>query len=290
MQSPILIICCNRFNEFFKLFKVVSKQKNRKIYIFQDGKKKDNDKNYIKLNNFLKKIKKRNLFVKFSKDNLGCKYGVVTAINWFFSKNQDGIILEDDCIPSDSFFQYCDELLIKYKNNKKIKIISGYRFGNKINLDASYFFSKQVELWGWATWKKVWKDFDLDMNDWPKNGDMILKKRFNDNKGLIKIYQNKFENTFLNKIDTWDYQFVYYIWKTNGLCILPKNNLIKNIGFNKNATHTKKKNLFLEKKIVKVKFPIKHPPLIKQNLQIDAYLDTEFKRNLTGKRLFNFFN
>jgi len=281
INSPILIICYNRPVEFSKLFKKIRKLKRRKFFIFQDGKKKQ-DIEWEKLNFFLKGQKnKLNINIKFSKKNLGCKNGVISAINWFFKHNAQGIILEDDCLPSSSFFKYCDNLLKKYQNNNKVKVISGYTFMNGFKKSFSYTFTKHIEVWEWATWRDVWKKYDPKMLSWKKIGMEVLKKRFNGNNYLINQYKNKFELTYKKKIDTWDHQFVYYIWRTNGLAITPKVNQVHNIGFNSRATHTKIKNNFLQKKSNLIKFPLKHPKKVEE----DKILSIKMDKSLTEKYL-----
>ena len=254
--SPVLLICYNRLSEFNKLFNKVKKLQNRKIYIFQDGKKKK-DLSWDKLNLLLKKNKDNpKIKIKYLKKNLGCKYGVKTAIDWFFENNSQGIILEDDCLPSNSFFKYCDVLLNRFKSQKKIKAISGYNFMNDFKKKYSYSFTKHVEVWGWATWRNVWKEYDVKMSTWKIKGDKILNQRFPQNIKLKNDYKYKFNLTHKNKIDTWDHQFVYQVWRSNGLIITPKINLVYNSGFNSRATHTKKKNIFLQKKANQLNFPL----------------------------------
>lgn len=280
MKSPILIICYNRPKEFSKLINLVKKMKQRKIFIFQDGLKGKN-KNWLKQRNLITNLKKnKNYTVKISDKNLGCKYGVKSAIDWFFKINKQGIILEDDCLPSISFFKYCDELLNIYKKNQKIKIISGYNFLNIKNYKYSYFFTKHVEVWGWATWKRVWKNFNFEKKNWIKDGQQVLNKRFKNNDELRKLYKSKFKLTFNNRIDTWDHQFVFFIWRSKGYTISPKLNLIHNIGFNRSATHTKKRNKKLEIKSNKLKFPIKHPKIVQEDLNLTQIMDTYLSKEI----------
>jgi len=287
MKSSILIITYNRPKEFKKLFSAVKKFQDRKIFIFQDGKS-NFDKKWEKQNLILKKIKnKKNIIIKFSKKKHGCKIGVTKAINWFFNHNKEGIILEDDCIPSKTFFMYCDELLEKYRYKDIIKLISGYNFYKNIYTRESYFFSKHVEVWGWATWSRVWKKFNLNMKNWKKSGNEVISERFKNNPNLSNYYFAAFNSTFQKKIDTWDHQFVYYVWKSKGLTISPSVNLVRNIGFNKNATHTKLKNIYLELRAKEMKFPIIHPKKVKENEYLTNKLDRYLERkifNLQNKR------
>lgn len=282
--SPVLLICYNRPLEFIKLFNKVKKLQNRKIYIFQDGKKK-NDSNWDKLNSLIKKNKnKSKIKIKYLEKNLGCKYGVKTALDWFFKNNSQGIILEDDCLPSNSFFKYCDVLLNRFKNEKKIKAISGYNFMNDYKKKYSYSFTKHVEVWGWATWRNVWREYDLKMPTWKIKGDKILNKRFRQNMKLKNAYKIKFDLTYRNKIDTWDHQFVYQVWRSNGLIVTPKINLVYNSGFNSKATHTKKKNIFLQKKANQLKFPLSHQKKIKEDKNLTTLMDNYYCKNIFKKK------
>ncbi len=291
MKSAILVISYNRPQEFSRLNKILKKEKNRKIFIFQDGQK-GKDNNWLKQNQLLKKIiKNKNINIKFSPKNYGCKLGVKKAIDWFFYNNKEGIILEDDCLPSKSFFKYCDKLLKIYRKKNKVKIISGYNFYKNTKIKESYFFTKHVEVWGWASWRRVWNKFSFNTRDWENRGKKVLIERFKNNNNLNEYYLKKFDLTFKNKIDTWDHQFVYYIWRSKGLTICPSMNLVQNIGFNLNATHTKNKHSKLELKSNNLKYPLNHPKEIKENVdmtdKMDKYLEKEIyylkKHNNTFK-------
>lgn len=175
--------------------------------------------------------------------NLGCKYAVSGAIDWFFENVEEGIILEDDCLPNPSFFEFCEKMLDLYRDNNKVMCVSGDNFLPKnMQKKNGYYFSKYVHIWGWATWKRVWKNYNVEMKDWPRIKKTNKLNEYFDSL-LEKIYWlTIFNATHDGKIDTWDYQFVYHVWKNSGLSIVPNVNLISNIGFTKDALHTKDTN------------------------------------------------
>jgi hypothetical protein len=176
--------------------------------------------------------------ILFREKNLGCKYAVSGAITWFFENEEQGIILEDDCLPSQSFFWYCEELLQKYKDDESVYLISGDARGPEfINMQEDYGFCKYPMIWGWATWARVWKSYDPEIRDWPiqqKN----LALSISSYKPTVNFWENTFERMFNKEIDTWDYQFSYLLLKNNARCIVPRVNLISNVGFGPDATHT----------------------------------------------------
>ena len=206
--------------------------------------------------------------------NLGCKIGVSNAISWFFDHEEQGIILEDDCVPSQSFFYYCEDLLNKYKFNTNISVISGdgrATLNNKI--DTSYDFMSYSLIWGWASWRRVWEKYDVSIKDWPKNKRQVMKQL--DNKPNVKLFWIYILNKIhRNKIDTWDYQLNYLLLKDKGLCIVPQNNLITNIGFGADATHTFDNNS-IHSKLGRFELdtPYIAPEEIKYNILLNEYMN-----------------
>jgi hypothetical protein len=160
------------------------------------------------------------------------------AITWFFENVEQGIILEDDCVPSISFFTYCEELLEKYKDNDFIYHITGHNPLGNTKSKCSYYFARIQHCWGWATWKRSWNKYEYDINGLD---DFIKEKKLNQilrRRCDREYWLNIFRKMEKHEIDTWDYQWTYAVFKNNGLCINPSKNLISNIGFGIDATHT----------------------------------------------------
>lgn len=246
-STPILFIIFNRPDTTEKVFNRLKTLKPKKLYIAADGprehKKCESDK--CKLSRKIVseidwecEVKKQ-----FSDRNLGCKRAVSSAIKWFFEHEEQGIILEDDVIPNTSFFHFCSELLEYYKNEPRVMHISGNNFfSDRVNIPYSYYFSIYPHIWGWATWRRAWNLFDPDISDFPKyKENNLINNTLKQNKEK-RYWLKKFELVYNNQVDTWDYQWLYTIWKNKGLCITPIKNLASNIGFRDDATHTVNKN------------------------------------------------
>jgi len=197
----------------------------------------------------------------FRDKNLGCKIAVSSAIDWFFENVEEGIILEDDCLPSQSFFWFCQELLKYYRDDTRIITISGnnFQFGNKIG-NASYYFSNFGLIWGWATWKRAWRYYDVEMKTFPQFKNEGQIKNIFLSKKIQNYYIKIFDKVYKGEINTWDYQLLYSRWVVRGLSVHPNINLVQNIGFRIDSTHTTNSNSKLKNVSAKdMKFPLKHP-------------------------------
>jgi hypothetical protein len=202
--------------------------------------------------------------------NLGCKIAMSSAINWFFNHVEAGIILEDDCAPDISFFNYCEELLEKYKNDTLIGIISGDLFLRDRDIQYSYYFSSFPHMWGWATWRRTWKNYDSSIKDWPqfRNLDWLTEKTGSEY--YARIWLNIFESVYQQQIDTWDYQVVFMLWAQSQLSIVPNRNLVSNLGFGSDSTHTQNaSDRFSLIPTEKMIFPLVHPRLIFRDKEKD---------------------
>jgi hypothetical protein len=273
---PVLVIAFNRPKLFKILIKELKKIKPKKVYIFIDGPRNNNLEDITKI----KKVKEYISLInwncvverKFSIINLGCGKGPFKAITWFFNKEKFGIILEDDCIPSKSFFYFCKKILIRFSKNKKIGIISGSNFINSKNLQYSYYFSKFPLTWGWATWRRNWKNFSYQINSWNKFKHSKYWHNLHSNYAEYKTFTHIFNHIHKNSEFTksiWDYRFMYHLWKSRKLNIIPKNNLIKNIGYGSDATHTKIYNNNFKQTIKPLNRKIHHPSFIKADNNLD---------------------
>lgn len=210
----------------------------------------------------------------FSNENLGCKFGPYKAINWFFDQVAEGIILEDDVLPDTSFFFFCEELLLKYRNDARIANISGnnFQFGRNKTED-SYYFSYFSHTCGWATWRKVWQEYDLEIKNWPELKSTKWLKSIFKNTSARLYWTLIFDAVYSGKMDSaWDYQWTFMVWAKKYLAILPNQNLISNIGFGSaDATHTKGKSKLSEIPVEQLQFPLKHPETIARNEAADNF-------------------
>lgn len=211
----------------------------------------------------------------FRNRNLGCGISVSEAITWFFENEEEGIILEDDCVPSNSFFRYCAELLDKYREDERVMCISGNNFQGRQVTPYSYYFSRYMHSWGWASWRRAWKLYDFRMSLWPEfRNSGGLRAWSGGDAAFERYWEMIFNDMAEGKIDTWDYQWLFACWSHGGLTCLPEKNLVRNIGFGKDATHTKDKNASgANLPYEELDFPLRHPPVFVRSVEADQYTD-----------------
>ena len=199
----------------------------------------------------------------YANHNLGCRISIPNGLNWVFSMVEECIILEDDCIPGPSFFQYCAELLNQYRDNERIMTIGGFRYDGPDEFNGdSFFFSKYPATWGWATWRRAWEKFDLDMEKWAQLRETDWLKNLLGNNDYVAYWYRIFD-LMCNNMDTWDYALTFACWLNEGLSIRSKVNLVSNLGFGQGATHTSFQNDIISERLAgTMSFPLSIPDTI----------------------------
>lgn len=231
---PVLLIIFNRPETTKKVFQRIELIKPKKLYIVADGPRSEKEIDLIKQSREI--VEKVNwdceIHKKYSSNNLGCGINVSEGITWFFEKEEMGIILEDDVIPSLSFFEFAEKLLHKYKDDTRIMHISAVRYNEERSRDNySYFFSRYAHIYGWATWKRAWNEFDINIIDWPRINDSKTIENIFPDPSERKYWIERFNRAYnLEKKHFWGYQWQYAVNKNNGYCITPQVNLAQNIG------------------------------------------------------------
>jgi hypothetical protein len=275
-KTPILFIIFKRPDLTQKVFDVIRQAQPKHLIVFADGPR-DNKELYLCeqtraiINNVDWDCE---VIKKYSNVNLGCRENPLLGINWAFSKFEELIILEDDCLPHFDFFAFCDELLETYRYDERIMLISGSNLLRRsYNYSASYIFSSYASTWGWASWRRAWNYNDIQI----KLLNEALSKNFLENIFLSRRDREKWERRLINifnqdekYLSAWDYQWLFSRWIQNGLGIVPSKNLISNIGFGSDSTHTK--NILSEYNNLCVhglEFPIIHPKLMVREINYD---------------------
>jgi hypothetical protein len=277
-STPVLFLIFNRPDLTKISFDSICQFKPTKLFIAADGPRNDN---YLDLVNcklsreiVLSKINwECDLQLLFRDDNLGCGLAVSSAIDWFFSFVDEGIILEDDCVPSPSFFFFCQNMLDKYRHNLIVGHISGSNLiSNKYeisNLDVSYYFSSISHIWGWATWKRSWLNYRFNLTEISFVHKCTRYKNIFIHKEILQYWNNIFFQIKNNLLDTWDFQWQFSLWRNDQVAITPKVNLIANLGFGDLATHTTSKFDKLSNLPVSKLSTIVHPSNILINYRND---------------------
>jgi len=244
LNTPLLFLAYNRPDPTRQVLAAIRAARPGKLFIATDGPKPGKPGDYEKCQ-AVRDILRNGIdwdcevHTLLREENLGCKAAVSSAITWFFDNVEEGIILEDDTLPSQSFFPFCAELLEKYRHDQRILHISGDNFQQGlIRGDGSYYFSIYNHNWGWATWRRAWRLYDVDMKSFQElRQDNSWQAIFN-SAAERDYWLNMLQLVWEGKIDTWDFQWTFAVWANRGLCVLPNVNLVSNIGFLGDGTHT----------------------------------------------------
>lgn len=274
LDSPIAFFVFNRPEQTRRVFEEIKKARPKTLLVVADGPRpaKFGEDDLCKaVRQIVNSVDwpcevERN----FADENLGCKVRVSSGLDWVFSKVETAIILEDDCLPEQSFFSFCHELLERYRNDERVMQICGSNFYPKPNNLYSYTFTKFGPIWGWATWKRAWQLYDVNMSAWPKVRGEELYYNFWEVPCESEFRIPMYEDIYRGKVDTWDLQWSFAKFINSGLCIMPATNLIKNIGFGVDATHTSdaaNELAALESKAVD--FPLNHYPFVTRDWETD---------------------
>jgi len=257
LRIPVLLITYKRLDTTLKVLESIAEVQPQNLYIAS------NAPNPLKENDTEKVMQVRAMLEKkitwpchveklYRTEHLSAKHSIWTAIKWFFENEEKGIVLEDDVFADKSFYYYCEELLDKYRNDQRIRFINGCNFGYKGLDEKSYGFTRFMNMWGWASWRRSINIVDSDMNAWKDLPDknkflesVIEEQSPNTKKIFVEYFRPLFDDITSLKIESWDYPCIFSNFLTNTFCIYPSRNLIKNLGFNNDGTHTNFDSYFI---------------------------------------------
>ena len=200
----------------------------------------------------------------FADKNLGCQERMISGFNWVFSLVEEAILLEDDCLPDASFFFFCEEMLTRYRNDSRIAMVSGFNaVQDHISSNYSYYFSNFTHCWGWATWRRSWAQFDERLTNWPEIRSAGLLQEIFEHSDNVKHWTSIFDQTHQGAgLDAWDFQWFYAMITNHSLSVVPRVNLVENIGFGPGATHTVYRWERPAVRVGSIELPLTHPPVI----------------------------
>lgn len=244
INTPVAFIIFNRPDLTERVFQAIRQAQPKKLLVIADGPRShypDEAKKCAEARAVINQVDWAcDVMTNYSDINLGCKYRVSSGIDWVFSQSEEAILLEDDCLPHASFFRYCQELLDYYRDDERIWCISGNNFQDgQQRGNSSYYFSNYNHCWGWATWKRAWQHYDYALSKWPQFKVENHLEGILDSSKEKKYWQKVLERFYsLNEPNTWDYAWTFTCWQNRGLTALPNVNLVSNIGFRNDGTHT----------------------------------------------------
>jgi hypothetical protein len=291
VKTPVAFLIFNRPDTTQKVFDAIRQAKPEKLLVVADGPRADRPGEAEKCEACRAIIDgvdwECEILTNYSDVNLGCKRRVSSGLDWVFQQVEEAIILEDDCLPHTTFFRFCEELLEFYKTDTRIVHINGTNNGIITpNSGASYRFSKLTNVWGWASWRRAWKYYDVNITFWTE---LVKQKTLLDgvftSKHEIGLRSKIWQDVYDGKIDSWDYQWYLTCICQSGISIVPNQNLVSNIGFGFDATHTKNlDHQFANLSTEVIEFPLVHPLFLLKNTQADdIYFNQMYDQGIIPK-------
>lgn len=279
LKTPILLITFNRPDHVRQVLTEIRKQQPTQLFVCQDGAREANQLDAARVQEVRKVVNKVvdwpcELHTLFQDKNLGCGPGPAAGISWFFEHVEMGIVMEDDCLPHPDFFAYCEDLLIRYKDNEQVQFINATLYHNRWQCDASYGYSRYMVTGAWAGWRRTWKGFDLDMHTWKPWQFRRQVKRLTKNTTEANWWYWKLKEIQkdTSKKSYWDYQMQMTLFRNEAITIHPAKNLISNIGFDAAGTHTLSNDGRGNREVFGI-LPLVHPieRIINHTMDVDCF-------------------
>jgi len=276
IHTPVALFIFNRPETTGRVFAAIAEARPRKLLVIADGPRPgrpDDVENCAAARAIVECVDwDCEVLTNYAEANLGCRRRVSSGLDWVFDTVQEAIILEDDCLPHPTFFRFCEELLERYRHDECIMHIGGANFqlGWQPNQD-SYFFSRYCHVWGWASWRRAWRHYDVAMEQWP-----ALKARgwlgeLLGSRPAVRFWERSYQAAYEGRVDSWDYQWMFACWSQGGLSIHPSVNLVRNIGVGAGATHTAGRSWFAGLPASAMNFPLQHPARVARDARADAF-------------------
>jgi len=241
LSTPVVFLIFNRPDLTSVVFEEIARAKPKTLLIVADGPRNSEEaQKCLEARRVTDRVSwDCELFTNFADRNMGCKSRIASGLDWAFSIVEEAIVLEDDCLPAPSFFPFCEKLVDYYRLDDRIMHIGGVNFQiHRPKPPSTYYFSKYTHVWGWASWRRAWKHYDCEMTSWPEFKNSGMLNHLCEDPFELSHWSSICEQVYSGAIDTWDYQWLYACWTQNALSIVPSSNLVSNIGFRSDATHT----------------------------------------------------
>jgi hypothetical protein len=263
-EVPVALFGFNRPEVTRRVFASIAAMRPRRLFLIADGPRADRPQEEAACAEVRKIMTAVDwpceVATNFSKHNLGCGRRMSSGINWLFDNVDAAILLEDDCLPGVSFFDFCRSMLERYANDTRIGVISGTNYTNRwAQLPPSYYFSRYTHVWGWATWRRSWALYDFDLTELGAARASRVLETVLEHEALARFWYEIFDRVKSGAVDTWDYQLCFTGFVNSWLNIIPSTNLISNIGIGPEATHTTSSNGFENLPIGTLQLPLQHP-------------------------------
>jgi hypothetical protein len=249
-KAPVALIFFNRETSILTVVDAVRRYAPDKLYLIADGPRPSVAGEKKRCEDLRSRVEGAidwtcRLTKVYSNNNLGCGRRVASGLDYVFARERSAIVLEDDTVPADDFFKFCEDSLRRYENDLSIWHIAGSRFEPGNVRDGQAHLSIHAHIWGWATWSRCWNKYDYLMADYTKRGPRERARSFVRDDRVWLAWVTAFDQIRFGRVDTWDYQWAFTCWKHGGYAVIPPRNLVTNVGFGADATHTTGKDYAL---------------------------------------------
>jgi hypothetical protein len=297
LTTPVAFIIFNRPERTAEVFAAIRAARPPQLFVIADGLRPDVQSDAARCAAARAMIENVDwpcqVLRRFADENLGLRRNVSEGLDWVFAQTERAIILEDDCLPEPTFFPFCHELLERYAQDRQVGMIGGTNLDPARNVPSghqSYYFSSFCHIWGWATWRRAWQLCDHEMKDWPQLRRIgWLKKKF-ESATAENFWRRHFDDSYGQKVgglNTWDVPWSFSCWRNNMMSIVPRTNLVANIGFGADAAHTKSTTRAARLPTTPMPFPLQHPTEKMVNAAADRHIQENFFEGITpAQRLY----
>jgi hypothetical protein len=277
VRSPVALMIFNRPQHTQRVFEEIAKARPQRLLVIADGPRPGNSDD-VRLCADARAIVEKvdwdcEVLKNYADINQGCAHRPSSGLSWVFEQVDEAIILEDDCVPHPSFFKYCDDLLGHYRYDERVMHISGNNFfPEKEAARGSFSFCIHTLSWGWATWRRAFQHYDFHLKLWPELRDTNWLMDILGDRVAADHWKRIFELTYtdVEKVNTWDFQWLFACWAQGGLSVIPNRNLVSNIGYGKDATHTKHDgDAMSNRALAEMNFPLKFPAAVIRDFDTD---------------------
>jgi hypothetical protein len=284
VKTAVALILFRRPDRAARVFERIREARPEKLFLIADGPRPGNDEDARGCEAARAVVERVDwpcdVVRDFADENLGLKRRIPTGIDRVFEETTEAIILEDDCLPHPSFFPYCAELLERYREDERVVHISGSKLLRQPPAEASYHFSRYVHIWGWGTWRRAWRLFDVDLEDWhrlPRREREAVLRRMFELDDERRYWGWAWDHS--KEIGNWDHQWAYLCLRRGWLAISPNRNLISNVGFGEEATFATADPLGIsERPLEGISFPLEHPEEVRRDVAADEEASRLFRR------------
>jgi hypothetical protein len=266
MDTPVAFFIFNRPDITARVFSQIARAEPSQLFLIADGPRKDRPEDAEQCAAARRVLERIDwpcrVYTDFASYNIGCTKRMATGISWVFDHVDEAIILEDDCLPDPTFFPFCEELLRRYRHEPRVMQIGGFNIPVDRRTKAfSYYFSRFGTNWGWATWRRAWRHYDVEVKEWPALRDTSWLSDIVRHPSIAAWWTRMLDLAHCRELGTWDYQWLFACWRHGGLSIQPTVSMITNLGFGEGATHTVSSchDPRAEVSAAPMPFPLRHP-------------------------------